>query len=228
MGFKESEVDRLLADCHRRCCICHKFCGFKMETHHIKQKSAGGEDNIKNAIPLCFECHAEVALYNPQHPKGRKYTGGELLEHKKQWLDLCKEHPEILVNNPTNKDIGPLEGMLLELELNLRVAKLAEGPFPWDRIGNSLRTLQYDRAMSEGTFLLLSVELKDIINEAYISIGRVNNFVTMLLNTRPEGGAYGEAKNNVITSLRSGTALIEKAFNSLKEFLNTMDARLNN
>lgn len=228
MGFKESEVDRLLAGCHRRCCICHKFCGFKMETHHIKQKADGGKNDIQNAIPLCFECHAEVALYNPKHPKGRKYTNGELLEHRKQWLDLCKKHPEILVNNPTNKDIGPLEGMLIELELNLRVAKLAEGPFPWDRIGNSLRMLQYDRAISEGTFLLLSSELKDVINEAYISIGRINNFVTMLLNTRPEGTAYGEAKNNVITSLRSSTELIEKAFNSLKIFLNTMDAKFNN
>jgi len=223
MNFKQSEIDKLLAFCHRRCCICHKFCGFKIETHHIKQKVDGGKDDIKNAIPLCFECHAEVTLYNPKHPKGRKYTKGELLEHKEQWLKLCKNHPEILVNNPTNKDIGSLEGMVLELELNLKIAKLANGAFPWDRIGNSLRTLQYERAMAEGTVMLLSSELKGKINDVYLLIGKTNNFITMLFNTRPEGNAYAEAKNNVISSLRSSVDSIEQTFKELKEFLNKDD-----
>ncbi len=64
MGFKRTEVNELLALCHRRCCVCHRFCGTKIEIHHIQPSEAGGEDSIENATPLCFECHAEVQLYN--------------------------------------------------------------------------------------------------------------------------------------------------------------------
>jgi 5-methylcytosine-specific restriction endonuclease McrA len=60
MGFPQTEADELLAQCHRRCCICHRFCGIKMELDHIIPREQNGSDTIDNAIPLCFECHAEV------------------------------------------------------------------------------------------------------------------------------------------------------------------------
>ena len=82
MAFNQKEVNNLLVQCHRRCCVCHKYCGFKMEVHHVKQRADRGDDKIENAIPLCFECHAEVLCYNPKHPKGRKYTKDELLGHR--------------------------------------------------------------------------------------------------------------------------------------------------
>ena len=44
--------------------FCHRYCGFKMELHHIESRSKSQNDSIENAIPLCFECHAEVQLYN--------------------------------------------------------------------------------------------------------------------------------------------------------------------
>ena len=31
-----------------------------METDHIVQAADGGLDTIDNAIPVCFECHAEI------------------------------------------------------------------------------------------------------------------------------------------------------------------------
>lgn len=37
MGFSDKIQAEALAACERRCCICHKFCGTKMELHHIKQ-----------------------------------------------------------------------------------------------------------------------------------------------------------------------------------------------
>jgi HNH endonuclease len=73
MGFNRAEADALLVACHRRCCVCHRFCGFKMELHHMDQGSESEDDSIENAIPLCFECHAEVQLYNDSHPRGRKF-----------------------------------------------------------------------------------------------------------------------------------------------------------
>ena len=44
MSFPESVEVAALAACERCCCICHKFCGTKIELHHIKQKADGGED----------------------------------------------------------------------------------------------------------------------------------------------------------------------------------------
>ena len=57
MGFPRDEVSKLLAACHRRCCICHRFCGVKIETDHIVPGHEGGPDDIDNAIPVCFECY---------------------------------------------------------------------------------------------------------------------------------------------------------------------------
>lgn len=57
----------------------------KIELHHIKQQSEGGEDTFENCIPLCFDCHAEVKAYDPRHPKGRKFTETELRAHRDNW-----------------------------------------------------------------------------------------------------------------------------------------------
>lgn len=73
MAFERDEVSDLLARCHRRCCVCHRFCGVKMETDHIIPTEDGGDDSIENAIPVCFECHAEIHSYNDSHPRGRKF-----------------------------------------------------------------------------------------------------------------------------------------------------------
>lgn len=118
--FNRDEVSKLLADCHRRCCICHRFCGVKMETDHMVPSAEGGTHEIENAIPVCFECHAEIHCYNDKHPRGRKFTTIELQEHKKQWLEICKSMPTAFIDSPRDKDAGPLYGMLNELEFNLR------------------------------------------------------------------------------------------------------------
>lgn len=52
MGFSDKTQAEALAACERRCCICHKFCGTKMELHHIKQKADGGEDTFDNCLRL--------------------------------------------------------------------------------------------------------------------------------------------------------------------------------
>jgi 5-methylcytosine-specific restriction endonuclease McrA len=78
MGFSKETAERALIASRRSCCICHKFCGSKIELHHISQKADGGDDSFENCIPLCFDCHADVGSYNAQHPKGRKYSKAEL------------------------------------------------------------------------------------------------------------------------------------------------------
>ena len=91
MGFSENVVDDVLVSCQRCCCLCHKFCGTRIELHHIKPKSKSGSDTFENCIPLCFDCHAEVGHYNPEHPKGRKFSEAELKKIRDNWYANVKE-----------------------------------------------------------------------------------------------------------------------------------------
>lgn len=72
--------------CGRCCSICHKFCGIKIECHHIIQESNGGQNTTDNCIPLCFDCHADMLAYDPKHPKGTKYSPEELKMHRNNWF----------------------------------------------------------------------------------------------------------------------------------------------
>lgn len=220
MGFNKKEVAELLSRCHRRCCICHRFCGVKMELHHVMYKASGGGDDIANAIPLCFECHAEVNHYNDSHPRGRKFTEEELLAHKQLWLDICKNHPEALISAPRDADVGPLEGMSLELSNNCDVLKqITEGNSWQEKIGCVLYNQEYLRSVAQGSLLLLPASLRKILNEAYTNVGRVNTFVTMYSSTRPEGNAFSEVTNKLLEAYRKSKDTVINAEEALNLFL---------
>ena len=82
MSFPPDVKVRALVACRRNCVLCGRFCGIKIELHHIKQHADGGEDTFENCIPLCFDCHSEVRMYNPKHPKGNRYTEAELIQRR--------------------------------------------------------------------------------------------------------------------------------------------------
>lgn len=84
--------DEVLIKCGRHCCICHKFCGLKMELHHIILKSEGGKETVDNCIPLCFDCHADQKSYDHKHPKGSKYSREELKGHREKWYKLVDQN----------------------------------------------------------------------------------------------------------------------------------------
>jgi hypothetical protein len=67
-----------------------------METDHMTPRAEGGDDSIENAIPVCFECQAEIHGYNDNHPRGRKFTAAELRLHKQQWIAICESSPQLL------------------------------------------------------------------------------------------------------------------------------------
>ena len=220
MAFDKSEAAKLLANCHRRCCICHRLCGVKIELHHVEHKGDGGSDDIKNATPLCFECHAEVNHYNDRHPRGRKFTNEELLLHKEQWLDICKNHPAALISAPRDMDVGPLEGMSLELEHNELILKgISEGNSWQEKIGSVLHDNEYKRSIAQGSLLLLPEELRKSINTAYAEVGRINTFINMYSNTRPEGNAFSEATNRLLEAYRKSEDIISEALSDLNDFL---------
>ncbi|MFA5367202.1 MAG: HNH endonuclease signature motif containing protein [Dehalococcoidia bacterium] len=85
MSFSPIVAEQALVACGRHCCLCHNFCGTKIELHHITQQADEGEDTFDNCIPLCLNCHAEVKAYNPHHPKGRQFTETELKAHRDNW-----------------------------------------------------------------------------------------------------------------------------------------------
>ena len=85
MGFSPAVKEQAMVACGRHCCICHRFCGIKIECNHIQPKANGGGNTFANCIPLCFDCHAEVGHYNETHPKGTKYSPQEQRMHRDAW-----------------------------------------------------------------------------------------------------------------------------------------------
>ncbi len=86
MAFPRKVKEDLLVACHRRCCVCHRSAGTKMQVHHIVPESRGGPNTEENGIPLCLNCYAEVASYNDDHPIGTNFSVSELTRHKRQCL----------------------------------------------------------------------------------------------------------------------------------------------
>lgn len=82
MSFKNKDVNRLLAQCGRMCCICKRL--HQVQVHHIVPSSEGGLDNIDNAITLCPNCHDEVHWRSHYSPGciSRLYSTSELKLHR--------------------------------------------------------------------------------------------------------------------------------------------------
>lgn len=209
--FNRDEVADLLAKCHRRCCICHRFCGFKMETDHIVPSGEGGTDKVDNAIPVCLECHAEIHCYNPTHPRGRKFTETELRQHKKQWLSICENKPEIFAQALPTSEVGPLNSLIDELEYNLEACECSE---------SLLSVEQFNEAMRRGAISFLEPDLKKTINSAYAKINQLNQWIDSLAHQdlgshRGVRNVSTQIKKRIIESKRA----IEKAHTELMKFL---------
>ncbi|MFN0149616.1 MAG: HNH endonuclease [bacterium] len=215
MAFPRDDVAKLLAACHRRCCICHRYCGVKIETDHIVPSGERGSDDIENAIPVCFECHAEIHSYNDKHPRGRKFTADELRAHKEQWLRLVTERPEILLAPSRAADVGPLQALIDELEFNEQVgwqpdAKVQGCPF---------RDEQFGRAIREGAISTLDDNLKKQILSAYVAIGRANQHIAGVMAQPPVGNNWAEAVNRAARSISAARNEVSNARGTLLTFL---------
>ena len=85
MSFSRKVRKDALVASARHCCICHRFKGVNVEVHHIIHTAQGGTNDPENAIVLCFDCHADVGHYNPDHPKGSRYSPSELRKARDAW-----------------------------------------------------------------------------------------------------------------------------------------------
>jgi hypothetical protein len=215
MPFPRDQVDELLKACHRRCCVCHRFCGVKIETDHIVTKADDGPDSIDNAIPVCFECHAEIHSYNDKHPRGRKFRPEELRLHKEQWLEICRTKPEIFITATRNSDVGPLQALIDELEFNLVVS----GRSGWSEIGCLFHDEQLRRGIREGSIAVLNEGLKQSILDAYVSMGAVNERVVGILSQPYHSQSRSSATAELREAITDTTPKVHAARDALLSFL---------
>ncbi|MGB6728661.1 MAG: hypothetical protein WBE74_22405 [Terracidiphilus sp.] len=136
-----------------------------------------GTDDIENAIPVCFECHAEIHSYNDKHPRGRKFSSEELRAHRTQWLKLCEEHPEVLLGAIRDADVGPLQALIDELDFNATTASsghhsVQDGVFHEHHC--KFHEHEFLRAIHEGSISILRDEIRGLLLEAYRAMGAAN------------------------------------------------------
>jgi len=98
MAFKQAEIDQLLADTGRRCCICGTLHG--VQVHHIVPREDGGSDDIDNAISLCPNCHDEVHSGYASGRTTRAYTVNELKLHRKRTIEQTKREQTWTAGGP--------------------------------------------------------------------------------------------------------------------------------
>lgn len=205
-------VTKLLVECRRRCCICHKFCGSKIKIHHI----AGVSDNsARNAIALCFDCHAEVGHYVSSHPKGKKYSAKELRMHKEQWIETCKSAGYFIASTPSQYSPGPLEGLLNELSFNHRLWSVPAQ----EKIGCLFEVGHFDQCMLNGSLSLLSNTILDDLFIAYQIMKEVNLYlesrIIHRLGSESEVTASNRAWNKIINERDNLNRLRDDVINFL-------------
>jgi len=93
-GFSEEDKIKVLLWSARHCCVCDKRCGLDIEIAHIDQKRKKGKNEIDNAIPVCYEHHAQIGryVYDVEHPRGNKYRIKELKKRRDQIYDKYTRH----------------------------------------------------------------------------------------------------------------------------------------
>ncbi len=105
--FSEETRIKCLLWSDRHCCLCGKRSGTDIEIHHIDRKD---DNSLENAIPLCYNCHAEISRYNDQVPMGNKYKPRELKRRRNQIYERYTQHllsptpfeiTQVVHDNPT-------------------------------------------------------------------------------------------------------------------------------
>jgi hypothetical protein len=214
MAFKPSEVTDVLVRCHRRCCICHRYCGIKIETDHIEPKAEGGSDDIDNCLPVCFECHAEIHSYNDNHPRGRKFRPEELRAHRDQWLAICASRPDIFTEPTKEADVGPLQALIDELEFDCEIGRRSDG----GGVGCLFLDEQFRRAVRLGSISIVHPELKQAILEAYVLMGKANRRLLAWANA-PNQSDKIVIHEEVMREVGEAAPRIAYAHQELLEFL---------
>jgi hypothetical protein len=205
MGFPDSVAARLLADCKRYCCVCWKSCGGRIQLHHIVP---GGSDDEENALPVYLDCHAEI---ESKSNMVRRFTEEELRNHKRGWLEICRERPDVLISSVRrNSEMGPIESLLSELEYNgilLRGEDQARDIVP-------LAINQFDRAIAANALVILDPGIREELFLLYKLFAGISELIRLYAHDDPRSDA-GARYITAITPLRgrARSAVVSAALN---------------
>lgn len=187
---------RLLADSRRHCCVCLRWCGQRIQIHHIVPQAEGGAGDYENGIPVCLDCHAEI---ESRSNMGRRFTAAELREHRDRWFSTVRDRPEVLLRaSQTQSETGPLEALLAELDFNrLAVSGNQTEGFP------PLVMEQFQRAIATNSISALPSSTRESVQRAYLLVRRVNYHFDEMSHMDRSGGRGGafaatqEARNQL-------------------------------
>ena len=110
LEFKPEDKMKMLLWSDRHCCLCKKACGIDIEIAHVDPKAG---NDLDNGIPLCYDCHAKIGRYNPEHKRGNKYKVEELKKRRDQIYEEFTRNlvPPVLLHLTTaNTPANPRPG----------------------------------------------------------------------------------------------------------------------
>ncbi|EKQ5902629.1 HNH endonuclease [Vibrio parahaemolyticus] len=180
MGFSTKVKEDAMVASGRHCCLCHKFCGLKIEIHHIKPRAEGGADSFENAIPLCFDCHGDMRTYDVKHPKGTKYTEAELIRRRNDWYQKVRNSGGVPSGNSVSETDKVIYSNLLSI-------------LPWEG------SLQFISSNNFAGFSFQTDKLKDLYSFLYACENPAFEFIDSDLES---------AKSNLMAEINNFTNLI--------------------
>ena len=134
----------------------------------------------------------------------------ELRAHKEQWIQTCRNRPELFVSAARVADVGPLQALIDELAFNCIVCGYHGALFADE---------QFRRAVSHGSISILEPNLREKILNAYAAMARANHRMTAEANqdagTRVSGLATDEAQR----AIKEAKPKIAAAYDQLLLFL---------
>jgi hypothetical protein len=128
MAFDPALRTTILLWCDRHCCVCKKACGVNIEVDHIVPQAQGGTDDIDNALPVCFDCHAAIKNYDPKHPRGTKYKQDELRARREQVYEEFTRHLVPTVNYKITQQLLKALGSVEFPEVRFEITHAGDYP----------------------------------------------------------------------------------------------------
>ncbi len=173
-------------------------------------------------------CHAEVGHYSKDHPRGRKFTKTELKKHRDQWLEICRTKPEVFTNAAASPEIGPLQALADELEVNITIsavaADLASKRSSWASPPPFLDG-EFKRAVSAGALAVLPEELRRAIIGAYVLARGVNARAPIFEGTGEDGMAARTANEQTAQARARALPPLDEAWRELRAFMVAMNEK---
>ncbi|MBI5870980.1 MAG: HNH endonuclease [Actinobacteria bacterium] len=184
MPFSSEVKTEALTKSGRRCSLCLRYKGLKVEVHHIEPEADTHNNTLGNAVSLCFDCHADAGHYNAKHPRGSKFSPAEIRKHRDRLWKLVAEG-KILPD-------APLDASYLELLRRAFDRPAFSTPFRQEG-----RMEDFEKAIDDTVLVLNTGVLRTRDNQVISDIGfgkssvldsnwqaRLNDLETQLLQLR--------------------------------------------